>query len=161
MRFHASSADDKVFPLRPFWEGCKVMYKKVCLEFYPLGIVSDMKSPTLTSFAYALVFLGQAFGVSSGFLAQAGDLNFGLPNFEAPRDVPSLNLSSLPSADFTILSHPMFPQHSVRIKRSHFCDPTVKWVKSLPQFNTQLTSIFSVFTGYLDFQARHLFFVSC
>ncbi|KAN0097812.1 Merops: S10.UPW [Tylopilus felleus] len=44
---------------------------------------------------------------------------------------------------FTTLSHPRFPNHSVRIKKSTFCDPTV-----------------SVYTGYLDVDqgAKHLFF---
>ena len=39
--------------------------------------------------------------------------------------VSSMNLSDV-SHDFTVLSHPRFPTHQVRIKRSDFCDPTVK-----------------------------------
>ncbi|KAK7461330.1 hypothetical protein VKT23_008509 [Stygiomarasmius scandens] len=42
---------------------------------------------------------------------------------------------------FTIMRHPFFPRHSVRIKKSDFCDPTV-----------------NVYTGYIDVEARHLFF---
>ncbi|KAG8963023.1 hypothetical protein FRC03_003519 [Tulasnella sp. 419] len=53
----------------------------------------------------------------------------------------TLQISSLPSTEFTELSHPSFPAHKVRIKKSNFCDKTV-----------------NVYTGYIDFQARHLFF---
>ncbi|PFH46066.1 hypothetical protein AMATHDRAFT_156566 [Amanita thiersii Skay4041] len=44
---------------------------------------------------------------------------------------------------FTILSHPSFPYHRVRVKKTRFCDPTV-----------------NVYTGYLDVDdgAKHLFF---
>ncbi|KAF9246868.1 peptidase S10 serine carboxypeptidase [Melanogaster broomeanus] len=54
------------------------------------------------------------------------------------------NLSSIQSEEsFTALSHPRFPNHAIRIKKSTFCDPTV-----------------SVYTGYLDIDqgAKHLFF---
>ncbi|KAG8881177.1 hypothetical protein FRB97_009808 [Tulasnella sp. 331] len=51
-------------------------------------------------------------------------------------------LSAVSSDDFSILEHPAFPEHSIRIKHvSDWCDPTVK-----------------SYTGYIDFQARHLFF---
>jgi hypothetical protein len=36
------------------------------------------------------------------------------------------HLSSVTSTDFTAISHPHFPNHQVRIKKSNFCDPTVK-----------------------------------
>ncbi|KAF8583990.1 peptidase S10 serine carboxypeptidase [Ramaria rubella] len=56
--------------------------------------------------------------------------------------VAPLNLSAV-SQHFTVLSHPRFPAYQVRIKRSNFCDPTVK-----------------VWTGYIDvdFGAKHMFF---
>ena len=31
-------------------------------------------------------------------------------------------LSTLSSSEFTRLDHPAFPRHSVRVKKSHFCD---------------------------------------
>ncbi|KAH0839587.1 Alpha/Beta hydrolase protein [Lanmaoa asiatica] len=56
-----------------------------------------------------------------------------------------MNLSAIAWAEesFTALSHPRFPHHAVRIKKSTFCDPTV-----------------SIYTGYLDVDdgAKHLFF---
>ncbi|KAF8883441.1 Alpha/Beta hydrolase protein [Infundibulicybe gibba] len=57
--------------------------------------------------------------------------------------VQTMHLASVDSGEFTALSHPRFPGHSVRIKKTHFCDPTV-----------------SVYTGYLDVDAgaKHMFF---
>ena len=41
-------------------------------------------------------------------------------------DLLPLHLSSLGSGEFTTLSHPRFPSHRVRVKKTNFCDPTVK-----------------------------------
>ncbi len=42
-------------------------------------------------------------------------------------NVATRSLSSIVSQnDFLALSHPRFPAHQVRIKKSEFCDPTVK-----------------------------------
>ncbi|KIJ19841.1 Merops: S10.UPW [Paxillus involutus ATCC 200175] len=63
-------------------------------------------------------------------------------NLETPFHI--MNLSSVQSEEsFTALSHPQFPNHGVRIKKSNFCDPIV-----------------SAYTGYLDVDqgAKHLFF---
>ncbi|KAF9240280.1 serine carboxypeptidase [Melanogaster broomeanus] len=54
---------------------------------------------------------------------------------------PVEHLSTLSVDAFTALSHPVFPNYSVRIKKSDFCDGTV-----------------NAYTGYIDIQARHLFF---
>ncbi|PPQ70716.1 hypothetical protein CVT24_000832 [Panaeolus cyanescens] len=55
---------------------------------------------------------------------------------------PLEDLSLLSQSDFTTLQHPQFPRYSVRIKKSStFCDPTVQ-----------------SYTGYIDIEARHLFF---
>jgi hypothetical protein len=40
--------------------------------------------------------------------------------------VQPLHLSSIGSGGFTAFSHPSFPNYRVRVKKSHFCDPTVK-----------------------------------
>lgn len=52
-------------------------------------------------------------------------------SFTAPYDeelfMPVEQLSALSEAQFTTLGHPLFPNHSVRIKKSSdFCDGTVK-----------------------------------
>lgn len=54
---------------------------------------------------------------------------------------PIEDLSILSETEFTTLGHPAFPRYNVRIKKSTFCDETVK-----------------SFTGYIDIEARHLFF---
>ncbi|KAE9394303.1 serine carboxypeptidase [Gymnopus androsaceus JB14] len=54
---------------------------------------------------------------------------------------PLETLSNVKDSEFSVLGHPFFPNHGVRIKRSNFCDPTV-----------------DAYTGYIDIQARHLFF---
>ena len=56
---------------------------------------------------------------------------------------PFADFSALSSSAFTVLSHPLFPNHSLRIKKSNVCG-TDDGVKS--------------YTGYIDVGARHLFF---
>ncbi|KDQ13471.1 hypothetical protein BOTBODRAFT_146116 [Botryobasidium botryosum FD-172 SS1] len=68
------------------------------------------------------------------------------PNFGSPKTnhtVSTLDLSSLSTTVFSRLSHPAYPGHSVRIKKSDFCDQTVK-----------------AYTGYIDVDhgSKHLFF---
>jgi carboxypeptidase C (cathepsin A) len=55
--------------------------------------------------------------------------------------VPLETLSNVKDSEFSTLRHPFFPKHTVRIKKSNFCDHTV-----------------NAYTGYIDIQARHLFF---
>ena len=41
----------------------------------------------------------------------------------------TLQLSSITEEHaYTALTHPAFPAHQVRVKRTKFCDPTVKYV---------------------------------
>ncbi|KAF8959809.1 serine carboxypeptidase [Flammula alnicola] len=54
---------------------------------------------------------------------------------------PIESLSGLSDAEFATLGHPFFPHYSVRVKKSQFCDQTV-----------------NSYTGYIDIEARHLFF---
>ncbi|KAF8649503.1 hypothetical protein AX16_005755 [Volvariella volvacea WC 439] len=54
---------------------------------------------------------------------------------------PTESLSAVSEVEYTTLSHPLFPQYNVRVKKSNFCDGGV-----------------SSYTGYIDIQARHLFF---
>ncbi|EMD33573.1 hypothetical protein CERSUDRAFT_117687 [Gelatoporia subvermispora B] len=55
--------------------------------------------------------------------------------------VPLGSLTNIPSTEFTVLDHPLFPHHSVRIKKSSLCDGAPP-----------------AYTGYIDNEARHLFF---
>ncbi|KAF8627688.1 hypothetical protein AX15_004297 [Amanita polypyramis BW_CC] len=61
--------------------------------------------------------------------------------YDAGLFTPLEDLSALSSASYTHLTHPFFPRHSVRIKKSNFCDGAV-----------------NSYTGYIDVEARHLFF---
>ncbi|KAH9855497.1 serine carboxypeptidase [Lenzites betulinus] len=54
---------------------------------------------------------------------------------------PLGELSALSEQEFTTLGHPAFPRHTVRVKQSKFCDEEVQ-----------------AYTGYIDIEARHLFF---
>ena len=54
---------------------------------------------------------------------------------------PFESLSALSSSNYASLTHPFYPRHSVRIKKSTFCDGSV-----------------NSYTGYIDVDARHLFF---
>lgn len=54
---------------------------------------------------------------------------------------PVGDFSAVSSSEYTHLSHPLFPNHGVRIKKTDFCDPSV-----------------NSYTGYIDNQAHHLFF---
>jgi cathepsin A (carboxypeptidase C) len=80
---------------------------------------------------------------ASSSLAQQQFLN--IPSgYEAYNDglfSPAEDLSILSESEFTTLGHPAFPRYSVRVKKSSFCDETVK-----------------SYTGYIDIEARHLFF---
>ncbi|KAJ3753039.1 serine carboxypeptidase [Lentinula raphanica] len=62
-------------------------------------------------------------------------------NWEPQFFTPLESLSFVKDSTFSTLSHPFFPKYSVRIKKSGFCDPTVNG-----------------YTGYIDIEARHLFF---
>lgn len=44
---------------------------------------------------------------------------------------PIGSLSSISETGFTTLGHPFFPRHSVRLKKTKFCDGTVKYVRCL------------------------------
>ncbi|RPD57086.1 serine carboxypeptidase [Lentinus tigrinus ALCF2SS1-6] len=54
---------------------------------------------------------------------------------------PVEDLHILSTSEYTSLRHPSLPQYNVRIKQSQFCDGEVQ-----------------AYTGYIDIEARHLFF---
>ncbi|KAJ7689685.1 serine carboxypeptidase-domain-containing protein, partial [Mycena rosella] len=75
----------------------------------------------------------------------------GIDAAQAFTPVGTLNILS--EAFFTVLAHSEFPQYGVRIKKSHFCDETVRYAMTA---TAQYT--FSLYTGYIDIQAHHLLF---
>ncbi|CCM00613.1 uncharacterized protein FIBRA_02649 [Fibroporia radiculosa] len=92
----------------------------------------------LTSCLAALALAVSASATQQFFSAQS-PANF--QSYDAGLFTPLEDLSLLSKTDFTTLSHPLFPNYSVRIKKSDFCDETV-----------------ASYTGYIDIQARHFFF---
>ena len=48
------------------------------------------------------------------------------------------HLSSIGDSEFTALTHPRFPNQRVRIKKSNFCDPTVKLILFIAIFTLPL-----------------------
>ncbi|KAJ7649434.1 serine carboxypeptidase [Mycena polygramma] len=70
------------------------------------------------------------------------NFNTGIPNaYDEGMFTPMEDMNLLSETEFSILSHPVFPNYNVRIKKSTFCDETVK-----------------AYTGYIDIEARHIFF---
>ncbi|KAJ7737094.1 Alpha/Beta hydrolase protein [Mycena metata] len=63
------------------------------------------------------------------------------PPNSAHNFAPVGTLDALSHTAFTTLAHPEFPNYGVRIKKTDFCDEGV-----------------GAYTGYIDIQARHLFF---
>ncbi|KAI0368897.1 serine carboxypeptidase [Pilatotrama ljubarskyi] len=61
--------------------------------------------------------------------------------YDAGLFTPVSDLYTISAEEYTTLTHPKFPRHSVRIKESQFCDGGVR-----------------SYTGYIDVEARHLFF---
>ena len=55
-------------------------------------------------------------------------LSFGtkFDSYDAELFAPLEDLSLLSTTEFTTLGHPAFPKYDVRIKKSNFCDGTVR-----------------------------------
>ncbi|KAI0777168.1 serine carboxypeptidase [Trametes elegans] len=88
---------------------------------------------------HILCFLALAWRVTSEQTRILPENAFG--KYDQGLFTPLEDLSALPSEEFTQLEHPAFPHHSVRMKQSLFCDGTAR-----------------AYTGYIDAEARHLFF---
>ncbi|KAJ7898651.1 serine carboxypeptidase [Mycena olivaceomarginata] len=77
----------------------------------------------------------------TGFVSASQQI-FSVPEVNAAANfTPIGTLDVLSEHSFTALTHPEFPAYGVRIKKTNFCDEGV-----------------GAYTGYIDIQARHLFF---
>lgn len=83
-------------------------------------------------FSTALVAVVLAFVHVASASVQRPQFSFGtvLASYDAGLFTPFDDLSLLSSSEFTTLGHPAFPKYEVRIKKSDFCDGTVKCVPS-------------------------------
>ncbi|THH16795.1 hypothetical protein EW146_g3910 [Bondarzewia mesenterica] len=88
-----------------------------------------------------------ASGVNRTFTATTPQWQAG---YDAELFSPAETLSSLSSSEYTVLSHPMFPSHSIRIKRADFCDATVH--------DGMGTIDLRSYSGYIDIGAKHIFY---
>ncbi|KAF9491602.1 alpha/beta-hydrolase [Pleurotus eryngii] len=68
-------------------------------------------------------------------------IHSGSAHYGSEPSIPKETLDALSDKDFTTLRHPAFPSYGVRVKRTRWCDETVK-----------------AYTGYIDIQDRHLYF---
>lgn len=80
------------------------------------------------------------------------------PSYDDGLFTPVEHLSILSVDSFTTVGHPYFPNHNVRIKKSNFCDGTVKSVSISLAFRLGVHVYSSAYTGYIDIEARHIFF---
>ena len=60
------------------------------------------------------------------------------------------HLSSIGVSEYTALTHPRFPNHRVRIKKSNFCDPTVKLVFVYCQPYLAITPTISLLAAFIQ-----------
>lgn len=95
--------------------------------------------------------------------AAYGQLPLQSEQYDAGLFTPLEDLHALSALEYTALRHPKFPAYSVRIKESRVCDGEVRWV--LPPVHPQPVTCLLTrmqlcrsYTGYIDIQARHLFF---
>ena len=72
-----------------------------------------------------LVYANQIFlGGGAAVDEPVGTLSSG--GIQSTFNFSKLHLTSVSEDGFTTLAHPRFPSHQVRIKKSLFCDPTVR-----------------------------------
>lgn len=56
-----------------------------------------------------------------------------VPVVDMDFDAPKVNLGALSGDYYTRLSHPLYPRHHLRIKKTKgFCDPSVEYVSYIP-----------------------------
>lgn len=55
------------------------------------------------------------------------------------------SLANLPTACFTTLRHPLYPEHSVRIKKTAFCDETVQYAPPFFTIGSPLKTLQSLY----------------
>ena len=90
------------------------MFSKFCLLLAFLAPV-----------AVSTTWYQDPYGPGVGVLNAASFLADNLGLNDVPKSTIN-HLSSVGDSEYTALTHPRFPNHRVRIKKSYFCDPTVK-----------------------------------
>jgi hypothetical protein len=84
------------------------------------------------SLALCSAVYGSQYPFSTDFFARktsgTGDVTAAFHNGTVVDVNGGMTLANVPEEQFVTLGHEHFPGHQVRIKKSNFCDPTVKCV---------------------------------
>ncbi|KAF8148174.1 serine carboxypeptidase [Mycena galopus ATCC 62051] len=88
-----------------------------------------------TTLAVLIIYASTLVGAVRAFFSTSTNI------WENLTFTPVGTLEVLSESAFTTLAHPAFPAYGVRLKKSQFCDGGV-----------------NAYTGYIDIEARHLFF---
>ena len=83
-------------------------------------------SLSLVLAAFSSAPTGAYCGPDSPYLEQTF---FGQGQYDSGLFSPIEDLNALSFADYSILAHPAFPKYQVRIKKSDFCDGSVRYVR--------------------------------
>jgi hypothetical protein len=75
----------------------------------------------LAALTVATAAIGQAFATTG-----QQPFAYASQSYDEGLFTPFEDLQALSSSEFTSIGHPLFPNHNVRIKKSHFCDESVK-----------------------------------
>ena len=88
-------------------------------------------------FVLKTLLVAAGFAISLAGRVHAEQLPLGNAKF-APYDAglftPVEDLGVLSTTEFTTLAHPAFPKYNVRIKKSDFCDGTVRYVAHISRW---------------------------
>lgn len=82
-----------------------------------------MLSYSLSSLLFVLLTVALAV---KGWAQQPLSFDTKFDSFDAELFAPLEDLDLLSTSEFTTLGHPAFPNYEVRIKKSDFCDGTVR-----------------------------------
>ena len=81
----------------------------------------------LAAASRSLLLLGLAVSSAVGVAQKPFSLGANaFDNYDAGLFSPMEDLSLLSTQEFTTLGHPLFPNYNVRIKKSDFCDGSVR-----------------------------------
>lgn len=90
---------------------------------HPWPKTTTMFSALASSIALLGLAVSSAVGNTQKPFAVGGDR---FASYDAGLFSPTEDLGLLSTSDFTTLGHPAFPKYNVRIKKSDFCDGSVR-----------------------------------
>lgn len=106
-----------------------------------LNLTGKLTIGALLANAIAYAHLQSPFSSYSGDAELGSNTYIGQKSIDNGLFMPLESLSYVREDEFTTMKHPYFPQYRVRVKKTKFCD-----------------EVADAYTGYIDINARHLFF---